>query len=201
MVDKIDRPDPISKYEIQKSAETHDEKQRQHDERHEEEDEFTSPGIETSWNKFREDTPRRQVITLQRDDVRQAIFRQASLKHRSTVLEADLILKDGRTLSHAAYVSNNMDDYWKWKGWVPGQVVPIELMVQGQVMQVSIPMPGTNKVISKEGTGSSRIAGVPSKAKLWQDSKTGQLNWLWLSKVGAAVIVGLWVVGKLARWW
>jgi len=209
VVDKIDRPDPVSNYEIQKSHETHDEgQQRQPDQRDEHEDhqeeksDFSSPGIESSWNKFKENGPKRNIITVQRDNIRQAIFRQASLKHNSAVLEADLILRSGQTLTRAAYVSNNMDDYWKWKGWAPGQLIPIELMIQGAVIQVSVP---TSLGASVRTSSTTQRTVTPASQKRkphpWKGPHTGSLNWLWIVKVSAGTIIALWVIGKWARWW
>lgn len=204
MVDKIDRPDHVNKYDVIPTKETHDQGQRKQDERREkgdEDDEYSSPGTEISWNKYRVSAPTRQVITMQRSDIRQAIFRQTMLQNRTAVLEMDLILTNGSTLPRAHLVSSNMDDYWKWKGWVPGQVMPLDLMVQGSILQVSIqqlkdsPQP-TGKAV---GPTHKPIA-QPRKRYPWHTA-TRELNWLWIAKAGAAFIVGLWVIGKLTRWW
>jgi hypothetical protein len=209
VVDKVDRPDPVKKYDILPTKETHDEGQRrqneQQDERRaEEEDEFSTPGVETSWNKFRTATPRQQMVAIQRNDVRQAVFRQAILQHRSAILEVDLILVNGSTFSRAQITSSNMDDYWKWKGWVPGQVISLDLMVQGPVLQVAVPLPGGSARPTGDTTHSSRITPLPERRRrryIWQDAEGNDINWLWVVKVGAAIIVAAWVIGKLARWW
>lgn len=194
MVDKIDRPDPINKYEILPSKETHDEGQRKKDERRDE-DEFSTPGHEVSWRKYRIGTPVRENMTLQQSEVRQAIFRQAMLQNRTAILEMDLILKDGRTLPRAQLVSSNMDDYWRWKGWVPGQVLPIELMNQGPFLKVSIQQLSTPSRHVGEVTGTKRV-----QVSAPQDVSK-KINWLWITKVGAGIIVILWIIGKAARWW
>ncbi len=202
MVDKIDRPDPLNKYEILPSKETHDEGQRKQQDQRRDDDEFSSPGHEISWSKYRVSTPNRRVITLQRTDVRQAIFRQAMLQNRTTILEMDLILNDSRTLPRAHLVSSNLNDYWRWKGWVPGQVVPLEMMVQGQFLEVSIQELSPSSRTVGESTGTGRVqANAPKKVWPWQDAKTRELNWLWVAKICGGIIVGLWIIGKAARWW
>lgn len=181
MVDKIDRPDPVSKYDILPTKETHDEGQKKQDERREDEDEFSSPGTELSWNKYRVASPTRQVVTLQRSDIRQAIFHQTMLQSRTAILEVDFILADGRTLPRAHFVSSNLDDYWKWKGWMPGQAIPIDLMIQEPVFKVSIQQLSAPARATGEPTGTARVrAGVTRKRRP---------NWFQR------------VISKLARWW
>lgn len=184
MVDKVDRPDPVKKYEILSTKETHDEGQRKQDERRDD-DEYSTPGTETSWNKFRVTPPNRQSLSLQRSAIRQAIFRQALLQSRAAVLELDLILTDGRTFQRAQILSSNLDDYWKWKGWVPGQVLPLDLMVQGSVIEVNIQIPGSSMAHGADVTGSARVKTPiprPRKLRRWQD-------------------LILRFIGKLGRWW
>ncbi len=200
MVDKIDRPDPVKKYEILPTKETHDEGQRKQGEQ-KEDDEYSSPGTEISWNKYRIDTPSRQVVTLPRSDIHQAIFRQTMLQSRTAVLEMDIILTNGHILPRAHMVSGNMDDYWKWKGWVPGQVMPLDLMVQGTTLKVSVQQTKPASQSSGESTGSTRIPTVPPRRRYPWHTPARKPDWLWVAKVSAGVIVGLWVVGKLARWW
>lgn len=201
MVDKIDRPDPVNKYDVIPTKETHDQGQHKKDDRREkeEDDEYSSPGTEVSWNKYRVSAPTRQVISMQRSDIRQAIFRQVMLQSRTAVLELDLILTNGSTLPRAHLVSSNMDDYWKWKGWVPGQVMPLDLMVQGSILKVSIQQLKAPPQPPSKAGGQGPVT-LPRKRYPWH-TPTWDLNWLWIAKVGAAVIVGLWVIGKLARWW
>lgn len=201
MVDKIDRTDPVNKYDVIPTKETHDEGQKKQDDRREEDDEYSSPGTEISWNKYRISSPTRHAITLARSDIRQAIFRQAMLQSRTVVLEMDLILTNGETLPRAQFVSSNMDDYWKWKGWVPGQVMPLDLMVQESILKLSIqelkpPSPTSRKAATPEHLP----AAAQDKPFPWH-TPARELNWLWIAKVGAAFIVGLWFIGKLARWW
>lgn len=192
MVDKVDRPDPVKKYEILSTKETHDEGQRKQDERHDD-DEYSTPGTEISWNKFQTSAPTRRSIRLQRSSVQQAIFRQATMQSRSAILELDLILTDGRTLSRAQIASNNLDDYWKWKGWVPGQALPLELMVQGQFLEVSVHKP------SNTMSGESITPRTKTPPPVVRSRK--EINWLLVTKIAAGAIVLLWIVGKLARWW
>lgn len=203
MVDKVDRPDPVKKYEILSTKETHDEGQQKQGERRDD-DEYSVPGTETSWNKFRVGSPRRQSLSLQRHRIRQAIFRQALLQSRAAILETDLIMTDGQTFQRAQILSNNLDDYWKWKGWVPGQVLPLDLLVQGAVLEVSIQIPGSSASPGGESTASTRAkTPLPPVRRHfpWQDHATGEVNWLWVTKVGAGGLVALWIIGRLARWW
>jgi hypothetical protein len=181
VVDKIDRPDPVSKYEILSTKETHDEGQKKQDERREDEDEFSTPGTEQSWNKYRTASPTRQVITLQRNDIRQAIFHQTMLQSRTAILEMDFILTDGRMLPRAHFVSSNLDDYWKWKGWMPGQVIPLDLMIQDPVIQLSIQQLSSPARASGESTGTARVRAASVRRR--------RLNWFQR------------VIRKLARWW
>lgn len=180
MVDKIDRPDPVSKYDILPTKETHDEGQKKQDERREE-DEFASPDTEQSWNKYRVAIPTRQMITLQREDIRQAVFRQTMLQNRTAILEMDFILADGRTLPRAHFVSSNLDDYWKWKGWVPGQVVPLDLMIQDPVIHVSIQQLSSPARAQNELTGTARVRAEAARKR--------RPNWFRR------------VINKLAGWW
>lgn len=181
MVDKIDRPDPVSKYDILPTKETHDEGQKKQDERREDEDEFSSPGTEQSWNKYRVASPTRQVITLQRSDIRQAIFHQTMLQSRTAILEVDFILADGRTFPRAHFVSSNLDDYWKWKGWMPGQAIPLHLMIQDPVIKVSIQQVASPTRVMGEPTGTARVRAEIARKR--------RPNWLQR------------VISKLARWW
>jgi hypothetical protein len=201
MVDKIDRPDPVNKYDILPTKETHDEGQRKQGGQRDEDDEYSSPGTEISWNKYRIDTPNRQVITIPRSDIHQAIFRQAMLQSRTAVLEMDLLLTNGRTLPRTHMVSSNMDDYWKWKGWVPGQVVPLDLMVQGATFKISVQQLKPAPRPSGETTRSTRSPIATRRKRYPWHTPAFKLDWLWIAKVVAGCIVGLWVIGKLARWW
>jgi hypothetical protein len=181
VVDKIDRPDPVSKYEILPSKETHDEGQKKQDERREDEDEFSSPGTELSWNKYRVSTPTRQMVSLQRSEIRQAIFHQAMLQSRTAALEMDLILVDGRTLPRVHFVSSNLDDYWKWKGWMPGQVIPLDLMIQDPVIKVSVQQLSSPARVVGESTATARVRTEAARKR--------RPNWFQR------------VIGKLSRWW
>lgn len=161
MVDKVERPERISKYDIRPAAETHDEGQRKQDERRDD-DEYSSPGTEISWNKFRTEAPNRQRLSLQRSEIRQAVFRQALLQRRAAALEMDLLLADGRRLQRAQFISSNLDDYWKWKGWVPGQVIPLDLMISGQVIEVSFQEPAAGRPRQVE----TKVAPPPARRSL-----------------------------------
>lgn len=201
MVDKIDRPDALNKYDVIPTKETHDEGQRKQGEQRDDDDEYSTPGTEISWNKYRVGTPNRQVMTIPRSEIQQAIFRQTMLQSRTAVLELDLILTNGRTLSRAHLLSSNMDDYWKWKGWVPGQVMPLDLMVQGSILEVSVQQRHPQSQPARGSTAPAHRSVVAQHHRFPWHTPQRELNWLWIAKVGAAIIVGLWVVGKLARWW
>lgn len=200
MVDKIDRPDQLNKYDVIPTKETHDQGQHKQDD-HRDDDEYSSPGTEVSWNKYRISTPTRQVITMQRSDIRQAIFRQAMLQSRTAILEMDLILTNGNTLPRAHLVSSNMDDYWKWKGWVPGQVMPLDLMVQGSILKISVQQIKPTPRASADSTNSTRAPAAFQRKRYPWHTPTRELDWLWIAKIGSGFIIGLWVIGKLARWW
>ncbi|MBI4366861.1 MAG: hypothetical protein HY543_08600 [Deltaproteobacteria bacterium] len=190
MVEKIDRPDPPPTYQVVATSPTKDNR-GQSATPQQQEDEFSSPGTEMEWRKFHTRVQDRRLLRLAREEIQHAYFRHVTLKARAVILEADLILTDGRFLGGVQFLLPHLDTYLQWKGFAIGQEIPLTQMMPGPLIEASVPHERWPAAGVPEDSGPVR-ARPPAAGQAWWDPwdiGTGRIR---------PGVVGLYVAAALA---
>lgn len=197
MVDKIDRPEPPPAYRVVATAGAKDE-QGQSQAQSQQDDEFSSPGTPAEWRKLHGRMQDRTLLRLRREDIRHVSFRRAIMQSRAGILETDVELTNGQMLQHAQFLIPRLDEFLHWKGYLPGQDLPLPALLREPYIEVSVPQGGS---VTRDAGPVTRQSAPPTRQdpQPWwqiQDPHTGVLRRqaLWIA---IAIAVGIVVLAAV----
>lgn len=166
MVDKVDRPDAPAPWQIKETVATKDRGQREQPQQQpfDQPDEFSSPGSVAEWHKIHREAETRRVMKIERSQVRHLWFRRATMKRQLAVLEMDLELTGGKLYRGAQAILPRFDDYFRIKGYTPGQEVAVVELFHEPIIAVSIAVGPPRK----ERTAPPEAIAPTRKLAWWQ---------------------------------
>jgi hypothetical protein len=137
MVDKIDKPEPVSPYYIHSAAEADkDGKGQQQEQRSS--DEYSGLHAAPGWQQAYASASSRRYMKLKQGDIVRAWFRTTTMQRGVALAEVDLALRDGRLLKNA-HIILSRDDYWSLKRFQPGQDIPLNMVIKSPEIEISVP--------------------------------------------------------------
>lgn len=166
MVDKIDRPEAPPAYAITGTTETKRDKPQ--DQKGQEDlPTFQKENPSLFKEKFQGGAGVGKTIHLPISEIRMFKFRRAVPRHGAPVVEADLVLKDGKMVEGISFLLQHLQDFLKIKNLRIGDPIPDIFWKKGETMELTIRPPSSSgpwnlKEIQKE----SRTA--PPLSKEWE---------------------------------
>ncbi len=122
MVDKIDRPDAPSPYAVTGTTETKRDKPQ--DQRGQEDlPTFKQTGPSLYKEKFQSESSVIKTVLVPLSDIDSLKFRRATPRQGAPTVEADLILKDGKTLEGISFLLKNWQDFLQIKNFKIGDKI------------------------------------------------------------------------------
>lgn len=91
------------------------------------------------WEKIHGSLQERALVRFPREQIRQIGFRRATFTPRAIIVETDLELADGKLYRGAQFLIPHLDELTKWKGFLPGQAIPLTELVREATIEVSVP--------------------------------------------------------------
>ncbi|MBI2346359.1 MAG: hypothetical protein HYV03_05660 [Deltaproteobacteria bacterium] len=199
MVEKIDRPEAPPAYQVVATTATKDDR-GQGGSQPQAEDEFSSPGTEAEWRRLRGPLQDRKLLRVRREDIRRVGFRRAVLQAKASILEIDVELVNGQILERAHFVLPRLDEYWQWKGYPPGQDLPLPTLLKEPYVEISVPqqggVPQTHARANAPAMAGAAETRVQSWWSLW-DVRTGDMRPIAVAAYVAVAVIGivvLWVI-------
>lgn len=197
MVDKIDRPEPTPAYQVVATTGAKDQR-GQSQPQSQQEDEFSSPGTPAEWRKLHGRIQDRKLLRLRREEIRHVSFRRAIMQGRAGILETDVELVNGHILQHAQFLIPRLDEFLHWKGYLPGQDLPLPSLLREPYIEVSVPQEGPVTRDLGPVTDTPKRPATKVLQPWWQiqDVNTGALRrktlWIYIAiGVGIVVLVAL----------
>ncbi len=205
MVEKIDRPERRSAYEIREAKQTKEDQHHQHNPKEEAEKQYKKQLEGKEWSKFGTRAMVIKPIRVPRENIKQVLYRSVQMFKGIGILQSDVVWKDGRKTAGALFRLSRLEDFFHLKKFSPNQPVPEQYWSRGSTVELGIPqMVGGSGPFPMQGEGKPRGKDVEqkkddvfkkalSKVGLF-DIKTGTVNWgmlafylLILSVIGVAL--------------
>lgn len=199
MVEKIDRPEPPPTYQVVATTAAKDQRGHAQPE-NQGEDEFSSPGAAAEWQRLRGVAQERKLLRIRREDIRRAIFRQAVLRSRAVSVDTNLELTNGQILQQAQFFIPHLEEFWQWKGYAPGQEIPLHLLLREPYVEVSVPQRGDIPSTAHWPPGVVPARQPTAAPQPWwalRDVRTGALRPPVVAAYLVAIVTGvtiLWVI-------
>ena len=143
MVDKIDKPDAPSPYAVLGTTET--KKDKPQDQRGQEDlPTFQKENPSLYKKKFQGEAGVGKTVHLPVSEIRMLKFRRAIPRHGAPIVEADLVLKDGKTVGGVSFLLQHLQDFLKIKNLKIGEPVPDIFWKKGETMELTLRPPSTS---------------------------------------------------------
>ncbi len=186
MVDKVDRPNVRSAYEISRPKETKEDQHQQQDQKEEMEKRYQKEleGEQEEWSKFGSRTIVIKPKHIPAERIANILFRTVKLHKGIATAQIDVVWKDGRQTKDALFRLISIEHYLKVKKIKPGDPIPREYWENGDEIEIGIP-----QLISSSGSFNLKKKERPiipdlhkNNNKLLKtlgliDSRTNKISW------------------------
>ncbi|MDP2600494.1 MAG: hypothetical protein Q8P84_07180, partial [Deltaproteobacteria bacterium] len=154
MVDKIDKPEAPSPYAVIGTTETKRDKPQ--DQKGQEDlPTFQKETPSLYKEKFQGDAGVGKTLRFPISEIRLLKFRRAVPRHGAPIVEADLVLNDGKIVEGVHFLLRHLQDFLKIKNLKIGDPVPEAFWKKGETMELTLRPPSSSgpwnlKEIQKE---------------------------------------------------
>jgi hypothetical protein len=184
MVEKIDRPEAHSPYQITRPKEAKEDQHRQPDQREEQEKRYQKELSEKDWEKFDQRTRVIKPLKVARQKIERCLFRNVNLRSGVGLLQVDVVWKDGNITRGALVLLARLEDFIKLKHFRAGENVPDEFWSRGGMVELGIlqaasasqAWPSGERAPGPQQAKRSISRGIFSALKI-ADSESSRINW------------------------
>ncbi|PIR18202.1 MAG: hypothetical protein COV46_00885 [Deltaproteobacteria bacterium CG11_big_fil_rev_8_21_14_0_20_49_13] len=165
MVDRIDKPEPITPYHIDEAASARKDKDRDEGQQQRDSDEYSGSHAAPGWQKIYAASSNRRYLKVRREEITRAWYRGTAMQRGISIVEADLEVGRGKIIRAAHIILPAREDFWTLKRFQPGQEIPLNILLKDPVLEISVPAPRTpvNTTLTNE---EEAIVGTKDNKKL-----------------------------------